>query len=308
MVKYFIRNKERGFNMESLKKLRKLYGFKQSDVAKSANITQSTYSNYENGLRNIPHNDLKNILNFYNLTFRDFEQFEINTAEFNKINTLYYKSVFDLDSEKVKQIYDYFAERKDESFYFYSYYLRVFRFFHDDFPKIVPDLTKNEIDDLINRLKNTKYPSYLHFLLFTNLAHYLDYDEVLEITDYLLQFVNFSTSDYQIKDEAISILNNAVDISIKRKMFDNASIYLEKLEMALQEYPYLNYIIFLDYYKVLVGSKLKLTKIHKKKIDKIINSLHTLNLTMLAETMQREYDSLKNGTYLDIQDTTFLIH
>jgi transcriptional regulator with XRE-family HTH domain len=54
--------------MENLKKIRKLYGYTQSDIAKLLNISMHTYSKYELGKINISPDTIVFLANLFNCT------------------------------------------------------------------------------------------------------------------------------------------------------------------------------------------------------------------------------------------------
>lgn len=72
-------------NFQKLIELRENFNLKQKDIAKLLNITQQTYSLWENGSKIIPLKHLNNLCNYYNLSM-DYVIGLSNIKYYNVIN------------------------------------------------------------------------------------------------------------------------------------------------------------------------------------------------------------------------------
>ena len=88
-------------NFQKLIEIREDLGLKQKDIANILNITQQSYSLWENGTKIIPLKHLNSLCNYYNISM-DYMLGLSNTRHYDVINTRYYDVInTDIDNSRI---------------------------------------------------------------------------------------------------------------------------------------------------------------------------------------------------------------
>lgn len=142
---------------ELIKIIREKQGMRQNEVAENI-MSVSAYSRFEKGTRAISFEEFNKIAEKLKIKATDLNDvYNLENSELSLIRSklqLAFKN--ELSINELEQIYELTAQKRKESLQLYRYYLYIRQHFHDRSDKI-PQISKKEIDDIFNQLKNLKY-------------------------------------------------------------------------------------------------------------------------------------------------------
>lgn len=89
-------------NFQKLIELRENFNLKQKDIAKILNITQQTYSLWENGSKIIPLKHLNSLYNYYNVSM-DYVLGLSNVRQYDIVNRVIDKKVIGIKLKEFRK-------------------------------------------------------------------------------------------------------------------------------------------------------------------------------------------------------------